>query len=193
MRKSMRLLALLFLALPLLSQQGQPVRVVDDPPPDAVQKVLIVNGSNQTTAVCSARSSVTTGQRASFQVAISAVSKANPAVVTSTGHGFNVSSLPKVTISGATGTGWTGINATWTATIIDANTFSIPIDSTGFGTLAGSVIFTTTGPRTTVPEWAVAMITYDGSGNVNWTGWLNGSTGYTNKCSDATLSGANRQ
>jgi len=189
----MKLLILFAVAIPIFAQDGQSVNQVDDPPPSAVQKVFVVNGSNQTIAVCSARSVLTTGFRAATQVAISAVSKANPAVVTSTGHGFDTNSLPKVTISGATGTGWTGINKTFTATVIDANTFSIPIDSTGFGTLAGTVVFTTTAPRKTQSEWAVQMISYDGSGNAVWSGWLNGSTAYTSKCSDATVSGVNKQ
>jgi len=73
---------------------------------------------------------------------ISAISKANPAVVTSTGHGLVIGSHPGVTITGATGTGWTAVNRLWYATVIDANTFSIPVDSTGFGTLGGTITFT---------------------------------------------------
>lgn len=184
---------LLFAAIPLFAQQGQLVRLVDDPPPDAVQRVAVVNGSNQTTAVCSARSVVTSGTRAATSVAISAVSKAAAAVATSVGHGFDTNSRPKVTISGATGTGWTGINGTFTATIIDADTFSIAVDSTGFGTLAGTVIFTTTAPRKTMAEWAIEQFAYDGSGNFVWRGWLNGSTAYNSLCSQAATAGINRQ
>lgn len=178
-----RLVILCVLALPALAQTGSPVRVSDDVSPSAVQKVYVVSGGN-TVAVCTALSQQPT--RINNVVAISAVSKANPAVVTSTGHGFDTNSRPQVTISGATGTGWTGINATWTATVIDANTFSIPIDSSAFGTLGGTVTFTTTAPRKTVAEWAVFKIAYDGSNNVVWTGWVGGNTSYTQLCTDAT-------
>lgn len=178
-----RLVITLLSVLPIWAQTGQPVRVSDDPSASAVQKVYVVSGSS-TVAICTALSQ--DPSRVNNVVAISAVSKANPAVVTSTGHGFDTNSRPQVRISGATGTGWTGINDTWTATVIDANTFSIPIDSTGFGTLGGTVTFTTTAPRKTVSEWSVQKIAYDGSGNAIWSGWLAGATAYRQKCSDAT-------
>lgn len=173
----------LFAVIPMLAQTGSPVRVSDDPSPSAVQHVYVVTGSS-TTAICTALSALSS--RINNVVAISAISKASSAVITSTGHGIDTNSRPSVTISGATGTGWSGVNGTFVATIIDANTFSVPVDSTGFGTLAGTVIFTTTGPRKTVAEWAVERIAYDGSGNAIWSGWLNGNTSYTNKCSDAS-------
>jgi hypothetical protein len=183
----MKIIALLFLAAAASAQQQ--VQVVGGP---ATQQVLVVSGSN-IIAVCEALSTVTTGLRAATSVAISAVSKANPAVVTSTAHGFDTNSRPKVTISGATGTGWTAINATWTATIIDADTFSIPIDSSAFGTLAGTVVFTTTAPRKTMAEWSVRRLAYDGSNNLIWTGWLNGTSSMNQLCSNASSTTLNQQ
>lgn len=173
-------------------QTGQPVRQTDDPAPVAVQKVPVLSGNN-TVALCYAQAVVTTGTRAATRVSISSVSKASPAVVTSTTHGFDTHSRPSVTISGATGTGWSAINATHVATVINANTFSIPVDSSGFGTLGGTVVFTTTAPRTVMPEWAVQLFSYDGSNNVVWIGWLNGTTGYVSKCSEATSTTVNAQ
>lgn len=71
---------------------------------------------------------------------VSTISKANPAVVTTaTAHGF--SGTPIINILGATGTGWSAVNATFTITVTGANTFSIPVDSTGFGTLGGTVYY----------------------------------------------------
>ena len=175
---------LIFLvAIPIWCQTGTPVRVSDNPSSEAVQKIYTLSG-NSTVAICSALSS--DGSRAGRKVSISGVSKANPAVVTSTGHGFAISSRPSVTISGATGTGWTGINGTFTATVIDANTFSIPVDSTGFATLGGTVVFSTSAPRQTISEWSVQKIAYDTNGNAIWSGWVGGTTSYNQKCSDAT-------
>ncbi len=159
----------------------QSVSIVTEPD----QQVLNYTGSLLTSA-CYAKSTLTIGPRASTYVAISGISKAAAAVVTSTGHGFAVSSRPQVTISGATGTGWTGVNATWTATILGADTFSIPIDSQAFGTLAGTIVFVTTAPRSTMYEWKVQKLVYDTSNLLIWTGWLGGSPAYTWRCSDAS-------
>lgn len=176
---------------------GPPVAISEGSPPVGWEVVLCYDGvcgatGTDLTALCYARSTLTTGLRAATKVAISAVSKASAAVVTSTGHGFPISARPIVTISGATGTGWTGINATWTATVIDANTFSIPINSTTFGTLGGTVVFTTTAPRTTQAEWAVQKLVYD-THTLIWKGWLNGSSGLQAKCSDATSTAVTQQ
>lgn len=175
----------LFAAFALLGQNGTPVRVADDPPQVAVQQVFVISGSN-TVAVCYSPS--VDGGRSGVLIAISAISKATPAVITSTGHGLDTNSRPQVVVSGATGTGWSAINGTFTATVIDANTFSVAVDSTGFGTLGGAVVFSTTAPRKTIAEWAVKKIAYDGSNNAVWIGWLNGNTTYHSKCSDATSS-----
>lgn len=194
-------LAVLFLAASLAFAQ-QDVTLTDDPPKWADQFVFGYSGTNLI-YLCYGRSTVTTGQRAATRVDISAVSKANPGVVTSVGHGFDTSSRPSVTISGATGTGWvsgsTSINGTFIATIIDADTFSlattagVSLNTTTNGTLAGTVVFTTTAPRTTAYEWAVKKLTYDGSNNLKWVGWLAGSSAPVSRCSDATSTSVQQQ
>jgi hypothetical protein len=182
----MKSILLLFVCAGLaLTQDGPNSNPTQGPPMVGYELVLNFTGTN-VTSICYARAFASTGLRASTYVAISAVSKANPAVVTSTGHGFALSARPQVTISGATGTGWTAINGTFVATVIDANTFSIPVDSTGFGTLAGTVVFKTTAPRATMPEWAVKKYAYDGSNNNIFQGWLTGSSALSSKCSDAS-------
>lgn len=201
--KSKCIILLLLFAIAGIAQEGTPVRISDDPANSAVTFVYTVNGSNQTTAICLARSVLTTGQRPATKVSISAISKASPAVVTSASHGFPLSARPSVTISGATGTGWVSgantVNGTFIATIIDADTFSIatsagvPVDTSGNGTLAGTVIFTTTAPRLSVEDWAVQKIDYDGSGNAIWKGWLAGSSAYRAKCSDASSTSVQQQ
>lgn len=161
-----------------------------------IQTAFVYTGSN-VSGICWARSTPSNNQERDNRntaVAVSAVSKASAAVVTSVGHGFTLLTLPQVTISGATGTGWSAINSTFVATVIDADTFSIPVASTGFGTLAGTVVFKTTAPRQTVNEWAVQVLGYGGPGGaVSVKTWLNGTNSFTNKCSDAGSTTVGRQ
>ena len=70
---------------------------------------------------------------------ITAVTNANPAQMTSTGHGF--SNSDHVYITGFTGN-WLPANGTWVISNVAANTFTIPVDSTGFGAISGSPVFT---------------------------------------------------
>jgi hypothetical protein len=71
-------------------------------------------------------------------VSVTAATNANPASLTSTAHGLATGD--RVTISGATGS-WTPLNGTWAVTVTGANTFTVPVDSTAFGALAGTVVF----------------------------------------------------
>lgn len=60
-----------------------------------------------------------------------AVSKANPAVVTFNGHGFATGKILKWFVA----TGMTQLhNARTAITVLDANTFTIPVDTTGYST-----------------------------------------------------------
>lgn len=74
---------------------------------------------------------------------ITSASAANPCVVTKVGHGLQTGDT--ITIAGSTGTTPT-INATVTVTRVDADTFSIGIDTSG-GTdgTGGSLVPTGTG------------------------------------------------
>lgn len=175
----------------------QSVNQTDGPPSGVpIQTAFVYSGSN-VAGICWARSTPSNSQERSSRsttVAISAVSKASAAIVTSVGHGFTLLTLPQVTISGATGTGWSAINSTFVATVIDADTFSIPVASTGFGTLSGTVVFTTTAPRQGVAEWAVQILGYGGpSSAISVKSWLQGSQSYTAKCSDVGSATVGRQ
>lgn len=70
---------------------------------------------------------------------ITGVSTADPSHVTATAHGFSTGD--KVVITGVVGA--VQANGTWTITVIDANTFSIPVNVTGVyvsgGTATGYV------------------------------------------------------
>lgn len=181
---------------------GQTVTLSAGAPPIGYTQVQNYTSGNLS-SVCLSPSSIKGpigARRLRTNVSISAATNANPVVFTSTGHGFPINSRPLIAITGATGN-WTPVNATanangtvyQTATVIDANTFSIPVDSTTFGALTGTLTFVTTAARTTVAEWAVKELAYDISNNLIWVGWLNGSSGYDSKCSDAGSTTINRQ
>lgn len=103
------------------------------------------------------------GSWVNTSITISACTKANPAVCTSAGHNIdqvstftNATAGALLTISGATGTGWsTGLNGPLYAhAIAGNNTFSLytdpagstGLDSTGFGTLGGTITATLSKP-----------------------------------------------
>lgn len=187
----MRRLAFAFAAFCALAtaQEGQQTNETEGPPLRSYQTIYGYSGSNLV-HVCKAHSVVSS--RSNNVVSISAASNANPVSFTSTAHGFDTNSRPVIIISGGTGD-WAAVNGTWTATPTSANAFTIPVNSTSFGAVAGTLVFTTQAPRTGQPEWAVKLFRYDGSNNLVWTGWLSGSTGLAARCSDATSSTANLQ
>lgn len=176
----MKILALILAAGALFAQT--PFRPSGGPPAIAYQQILTYDGSSNLLYMCQAKSVQMT--EATRSVAISAASNAAAAVLTSASHGFNANSLPIITVSGGTGN-WTGVNGTRTATIIDANTFSVPVNSTGFGALTGSLVFTTQAPRTNRPVWAVWKGVYTGT-NLIWAGWVGGTTAETQTCVSPT-------
>lgn len=149
-------------------------------PATGCQKILGYSGTN-IVYLCQARSVQPTATR----ITIASATNANPVVFTvSGGHGFNTNSLPIVTISGGTGN-WTAVNGTATATILSSTTFSIPINSTSLGALAGTVVADTYAPLTTASVWSVMKLAYDGSNNLVWTGYVGGGPGERNTCSAA--------
>jgi hypothetical protein len=162
------------------------------PPPNPAQVVWGFSGGNPVYE-CFSRSA----WPPSFPISITAATNATAVVFTSASHGFNLNSRPNINITGATGN-WTPVNTGAgkyvVATIIDANTFSIAVNSTGFSTLTGTLTFTTTAPRLNQPQWAVKLLFYDTNNNpVTPSLWLNGSTSMQAKCSDATNTATNIQ
>ncbi len=183
------ILLTLLVAFGAMAQDGPTVVPTEGPANTAYQYVSVVSGTN-IVAMCYAKS--TDPLRVANVISISAGSNASPVVLTSVGHGFSVYALPKVTIAGATG-GWAGINGTWTATPLDADTFTIPVNSSAFPVgILGTVTFTTTAPRTNVKEWGVERLIYNGSNVFVWRGWLNGAV-RDSKCDDALSTTVPRQ
>ncbi len=120
----------------------------------------------------------------------SAGSAANPCVITSTAHKLPVGSRATVTIAGITGTGWTGLNGTRVATYVDANSFSIPVDASGFsgsGTYTAATA-TTNYPTTDQAIWKILGRVYS-SGNEVLSGWADGSQAYMKVADSRTLYG----
>lgn len=175
----------------MLGQSGNEVNIYSGPPQTPLQTVLFYSGSNLT-YVCWARS---LSARTSLTIASS--TNANPAVLTSTAHGFfttSASARPRVTISGGTGN-WTAINGEWLLTPIDADTFSLAnpttgtaLDSSALGALAGTVVLNTTAPRTNQKYWSVKRLLYDASNNLVSTQLAFGDAGtsgvFANRCSN---------
>lgn len=169
----------------------------------ATQSLLFYSGSNLQ-YVCVALS---TQPNAATVVAVSAASNANPVAFTSTAHNLfytaTSTALPVVKITGGTGS-WSAVNGSFVATPTGANTFTIPVDSTSFGTFSGqTLVVTTFSPRLNDPVWSVENFQYDGSNNLTFHGYAAVAAGagnvpligpasgpgkYANKCSDrATL------
>jgi len=69
---------------------------------------------------------------------ISAATQANPAVLTKTGHGLV--SGDTILISGFTGN-WVPANGIWRVNYVSADTFSIPVNATGFGAMTGTPVY----------------------------------------------------
>lgn len=75
--------------------------------------------------------------------AITAATNANPAVLSSAGHGFLVGEVVRIKIAGATGS-WAALNGSEVPiTILTSDTFSTPLDSTAFGPLTGAPSYRT--------------------------------------------------
>lgn len=178
----MKLFILLFISLISLFSQspnptGQAVAVNEAPLAELWTVPIYVSGND--TYLCYAKQ--VSNQSTIIQ---SAISNASSAVITATGHGIHSKQSPLVTISGGTGN-WAALNGTWKATYVDANSFSVAVNSTSFGAVTGTVVITTRAPLLTSPIWGVYKSSTDGTNPV-MNIWAAG--GYSNKCSDyATL------
>lgn len=173
-----KLLLSFCLAIGLMAQTGTPVIVNEGPSKELFTRYIVTSGND--TYVCFAFKAA-----AQTTITTSAFSNANPGVVTATAHGFHAASSPQVTISGGTGN-WAAVNGTWRITYVDGNSFSIPVDTTSFGAVSGTLVFTTKAPRLSSLIWMVSKAATDGT-NATAVVWSNG--GYSSACtSPATLS-----
>lgn len=92
-----------------------------------------------------------------YTFTVTSVSKASPAVVTITAHGLQTDNL--VTISGATGD-WAGLNGDQKITAVDADTFTVAINTSAYsGSFNGTI--TTNAPRTSANCWFIQQNYFD--------------------------------
>ena len=84
-----------------------------------------------------------------YSVPLTAATNANPVQFTAVSNGLDPgknqglglpSSIgPQITISGGTGA-WAAVNGTWPATKVDADHFTIPVNTTALGTVSGTLV-----------------------------------------------------
>lgn len=95
--------------------------------------------------------------------AVSAATNATAAVLTSTAHSFPVGTGVTLTFAGFTGS-WVSLNGAHAITVIDANTFSVAINSTAFGALTGSPVYLS-GSAFSIDGTATSGTSFVNSGN----------------------------
>jgi hypothetical protein len=169
----MKILITFLMAVSLYAQAvGTAVTTSDGPPTDWHSKRYFAPSST-VTIICYARPRLST-------ITYNSISNAAAAVITvSGGHGLSTDSAPEVTISGGTGA-WVGINGVHKTTVINSTTFSVPVDSTLFSTVTGTVVITTRAPRENQAIWSVKKIVLDSSGGPKAEFWA--SNGSNNAC-----------
>jgi hypothetical protein len=119
-------------------------------------------------------------------VQIASAMNASPVVFTVTGgHGLNSDTTPLLRLGGLGGN-WAAANGIWTATVLSTTTFSIPVDSTSFGSLTGQPYFTTRAPLLTSPIWAIQNYAYDTSNNLTTIAWAAGTWTADKVCASRT-------
>lgn len=93
---------------------------------------------------------------------------------TVTAHGLG--SGNRVAIASNTLSGWTGLNGnTYIITVVDANSFTIAVNSSGFNAGGFDGAMTTQDPQTSQPQWSIQKLYYDGSSRLIRSTWAYGS------------------
>lgn len=148
---------------------GLPVNQSAGPPPRSYQILFDYSGTNL----------IYTGYADSDQlrdqvISVTAASNASPVSFTAASHGIAWATValatPTVKITGGTGN-WAAVNGVWIATPTATGTFTIPVDSTAFGVLAGTLVVTTRAPLTTKAVWAITNNVYTAGGAIVGAGW----------------------
>lgn len=158
------------------AQSGLPTLHSDGPPFDRNTRYMYESGTDL--YICQSKA-----YAPSTVLTQTAISNAAAAVFTVTNHGLHLSSNPNVTVTGGTG-GWAAINGTHRATVIDANTFSVPVNSSTLGAVTGTVVVTTNAPRTSQAIWTVLKVVSNASNKAIASMWAAG--GDTLVCDNRT-------
>lgn len=190
-----------------MGQDGAPVSVSRGVPYTAYEGLYYYSGANLIYACFSPsfQPSLKIPTKPPSTITISAASNANPVSFTATAHGFGdfvtlgATSTPVVKITGYTGN-WAVLNGVWSVVVTSANAFTIAVDSSGFGAVTGTAVFTTYSPLWNQPVWSIQAFVYSGA-NAVFSGWATnnpgagtaalggGETGASFKCSSRTTYG----
>jgi hypothetical protein len=177
-----KFLLVFFAAVWLASAQtptASQVAISEEPPRDFFTKLYYKTGNDTYYCVSKSQTALPT------TIAHSSITTGAASIVTvAGGHGLHINTSPQVTIKGATLT-WAGLNGTFKVTVLDSTSFSVPFNSSALGAVTGTVVMTTTAPRTSSPIWAVTKITTDAVGNPLSDLWANG--GWANVCDNRTI------
>ncbi len=89
-------------------------------------------------------------------ITVSAISNANPGVMTAASHGlyYSATATQKIVvfISGLTGN-WTPLNGTHVLVPASSSTLTTDVDTTTFGAVTGTIVVSTRAPKQTATVW----------------------------------------
>lgn len=135
--------------------------VVRDNFADYIRSFLIGRVAFNSVPVTNNEVGINSGSNAT--TAISAATNATAAVLTSTAHSLPVGTGVTLTFSGFTGN-WTPLNGAHAITVIDANTFSVAVNSSAFGALTGTPVYLS-GSAFSIDGTAASGSNFTDSGN----------------------------
>jgi len=183
MKKTLAIAALLCAA----ASGQQDVRQSNIPATDQGSTVVAYDASNNPIYV-----GVAAANLQAQTLAVTSVSTAAAAVVTSVAHGLVTGNVVEITTAGrVVGTAtWIVTNGRWYVTRTGADTFTIPVNSAGFtGTFDG--VITTTSARTSAPIWTITKNTFDASNNLTNSQWARCNPGciWDNRATASAVTG----
>ena len=181
----MKFLAALFLSAVMLVAQptGTLTVVSDGPPSDLHTKFYLVVNNDQ--YICYAKQNAVQTTFAASSITAGTVTT----VTVSGGHGFALGSSPVIFISGMTGS-WVPLNGTWSATVTSATEFTVAVNSSGFGSVAGTFSASTFANRGGSAIWAIKKVAGAFS-TLSFEGWA--VNGFSNTCLSNTVGGFSYQ
>lgn len=181
----MKFLAVLFMSAALLIAQPTGTRTVstDGPPSDLHTKFYLVVENDQ--YICYAKQNAVQTTFTATSITLGTLTT----VTVSSGHGFSLGSSPVINVTGMTGS-WISLNGTWSAKVINSTQFTIALDSSGFGSVAGTFNASTFANRGGSAIWAVKKIAGAFS-TLSFEGWA--VNGFNNTCLSSTVGGFSYQ
>lgn len=175
----MKTLFLLLVPIFCFAQADSAIVTISGGNPNLGYTTIIHYTSNVADYVCKAVSTQPLDPINSY-VTVTAISNANPGVMTAASHGFyyatGVTQKFVAYISGLTGN-WTPLNGLHVLTPASSGTLNTDVDTTSFGSLTGTIVVQTRAPKATAKVWAVQALVSDASGNLTISAWSVPTTG----------------